>query len=47
MARNERLKAQSYAHYLIIARTIQTRLMSAFNVKEGKMKMNFMKPTTQ
>lgn len=34
---NEILKAESYAHYLIMAPTNQTRLMSAFDVKEGKM----------
>ena len=30
-----------------MAPTNQTRLMSAFDVKEGKMQMTFMKPTTQ
>jgi len=45
-ARNERLKAQTYAQYLKMTPTNQTRLMSAFDVKEGKMQMNFIKPTT-
>ena len=44
---NERLRAQIYAHYLKMAPTNQTRLMSAFDVKEGKMQMTFMKRTTQ
>jgi len=35
--RNERLKAQSYAHYLKIAPKNQTRLMSTFDIKEGRM----------
>ena len=45
--RNERLKVQSYAHYLKMAPTNQTRLMSAFDIKEGKMQMSFLKPTIQ
>jgi len=45
--KNERLKAQSYAQYLKMAPTNQTRLMSTFDVKEGKMQMTFLKPTTQ
>lgn len=36
-ARNERLKIQSYAYYFQMAPTSQTRLMSAFDRKEGKM----------
>ena len=49
-ARNERLKAQTYAQYLNMVPTNHTRLMSAYDVKdvkEGKMQMTFMKPTTQ
>ena len=46
-ARNERIKAQTYAQYLKMAHTNQTRLMSAYDVKEGKIQMNFIKPTTQ
>lgn len=46
-ARNERLKAQTYTQYLKMTPTNQIRLMSAFGVKEGKMKMTFIKPTTQ
>jgi len=30
-----------------MAPTNQTRLMSTFDIKEGKMKMSFLKPTTQ
>ena len=36
-ARNGILKAQTYAQYLKITPTNQTRLMLAFDVKEGKM----------
>ena len=43
--RNERLKVQRYAHYLNMAPTNQMMLMSAFDIKEGKMKMSFLKPT--
>lgn len=46
-ARNERLKAQTYSQYLKMAPNNQRRLMSAYGVKEGKMQMTFMKPTTQ
>jgi len=44
---NKRLKAQSYAQYLKMAPTNQTRFMSAFDVKEVKMQMTSLKPTTQ
>ena len=46
-ARNERLKAQTYAQYLKLTPTNQTRLMSTFEIKEVKLKMSFIKPTTQ
>lgn len=46
-ARNERLKAQTYAQYLKMAPTNHTRLMSAYDVKEGKMQMTIVKLTTQ
>jgi len=46
-ARNEKLKAQTYAHYLKMAPTNQTRLMSTFVIKEGKMQMSFLKPIVQ
>lgn len=36
-ARNERLKAQTYEKYLNMVPTNQTRLMLAYDVKEGKM----------
>jgi len=35
--RNEKLKAQTYAQYLKITPTKQTRLMSTFDIKEGKL----------
>ena len=35
--RNERLKAQTYAQYLKMTPTNQTRLMLAFDIKEGKL----------
>lgn len=43
----KRLKAQTYAQYLKLTPTNQTRLMSTFDIKEGKMHMSFIKPTTQ
>ena len=46
-ARNERLKAQTYAQYLKMEPTNQRRLMSANDVKGGKIQMTFLKPTTQ
>lgn len=46
-ARIDRLKAQTYAQYLKMVPTNQTRLMLAYDVKERKMKMTFMKPTTK
>jgi len=46
-SRNERLKAQTYAQYLKMTPTNQNRLMSAFDIKEEKMQMTFIKPTTQ
>ena len=46
-ARNERLKSQTYAQYLKMTPTNQTRLMLAFDVKEVNMQMTFIKPTTQ
>ena len=44
---NEMLKAQTNAQYLRMTPTNKTRLMSAFDIKEGKMHMTFTKPTTQ
>lgn len=41
--KNEKLKAQ----YLKLTPTNQTRLMSAFVIKEGKMQMSFIKPIVQ
>ena len=46
-ARNEKLKAQTYAQYLKMAPTNQTRLILAFDIKEGKMQMSFLKPIVQ
>lgn len=45
--RNEKLKAQYYVKYLKLTPTNQTRLMSSFDIKEGKMQMSFIKPTIQ
>ena len=45
--KNEKLKVETYAHYLKMAPTNQTRLMLAFDIKEGKMHMSFLKPTIQ
>jgi len=42
-AKNERLKAQTYAQYLKMAPTNQTGLISAYDVKEGKMQMTIIK----
>lgn len=42
---NEQLKAQAYAQYLKIVCSNQTILMLAFDIKEGKMQMSFLKPT--
>jgi len=36
-ARNERLKAQTYAQYLKLTPTNQTSLISSFDTKEGKL----------
>lgn len=46
-ARNGRLKPHTYAQYLNMALTKNTRLMSAYDVKQGKMQMEFVKPTIQ
>jgi len=35
--RNEKLKAKTYAKYLKLTPPNQTRLMSTFDIKEGKM----------
>jgi len=45
--RNERLKAQTYAQYLKLTPTNQTKLISAFDIKEGKLQMTFLKPIAQ
>jgi len=45
--RNERLKAQTYAQYQKLTPTNHIRLMSAFDIKNGKLQMSFIKPTTQ
>ncbi len=46
-AKNEQLEAQAYAQFLKMAPTNQTRLMLAYDIKEGKMQMSFLKPTVQ
>lgn len=45
--RNEALKAETYAQYFKQTPTNQNRLMSAFYIKTGKMKMKFMQPIVQ
>jgi len=45
--RNEKLKAESYAQYLKLTPTNQTRLMLAIDTKEGKMQMSFINPIMQ
>jgi len=45
--RNEKLKAQTYAQYLKLTPTNHTMLMFSFHIKEGKLQMSFIKPTTQ
>ena len=45
--RNEKLNAQTYAQYLKLTPANQMRLMSAFDIKEGKLQMSFIKPTAQ
>ena len=43
--KNEPLRLQLYNHLLKMAPTNQQRLMSAYDVKEGKMIMSHFKPT--
>ena len=45
--RNEALRVKTYAQYFKQTTTNQTILMSAFDIKTGKMKMTFMQPTVQ
>lgn len=45
--RNEKLKAETYAQYFKQTHANQNRLMSAFDIKTGKMQMSFMQPTIQ
>ena len=45
--RNEKLEEQYYAQYLKLTHTNQTKLMSSFYIKEGKMQMSSIKPTNQ
>lgn len=45
--RNEALKAKTYAQYFKKTPANQNRLMSAFDIKTGKMQMTFMQPTIQ
>ena len=43
-ARNDPLRLQIYNHYLKMAPTNQQRLMSTYDIKEGKMIMSYFKP---
>jgi len=45
--RNETLKAETYSQYFKQTPANQYRLMSAFDIKTGKIKMTFMQPTIQ
>ena len=40
--RNEKLKADAYAKYMQMKPPNQSRLMSAFDIKEGKMQVSFL-----
>lgn len=42
--RNEKFKVETYAKYLKLTPPNQTRLMSAFDIKEGKMQVSFFQP---
>jgi len=46
-ARNDPLRLQIYNQYLKMAPTNQQRLMSAYDIKEGKMIMSYFKPKVQ
>jgi len=46
-ARNKPLRIQVYNQYLKMAPTNQNRLMSAYDIKEGKMQMSLFKPKVQ
>jgi len=46
-ARNDPLRLQIYDQYLKMAPTKQRRLMSAYDIKEGKMIMSYFKPKVQ
>lgn len=45
--RNENLKAETYAQYLKLTPPNQTRLMSAFDIKVGKMLLSFLQPNVK
>jgi len=44
--RNEKLKAETYAQYFKHSSPNQSRVMSAFDIEEGKMQMSYIHPTT-
>ena len=46
-ARNDPLRLQIYNQYLKMAPTKQQRLMSTYDIKEGKMIMSYSKPKVQ
>jgi len=46
-ARNDPLRLQIYNQYIKMAPTKQQRLMSAYDIKEGKMIMSYFKPKVQ
>lgn len=45
--RNDKLKAETYAQCLKLTSSNQTRMMSAFDIKERKMQVLFLYPTVQ
>ena len=46
-ARNDPVRLQIYNQYLKMASSSQQRLMSAYDIKEGKMLMSYFKPKLQ
>lgn len=43
--RNEKLKDEKYAQFFKHSAPNQSRIMSAFDIEEGKMQMSYMNPT--
>lgn len=45
--RNEKLKVETYTQYFKHTPANQSRLMSYFDIKAGKIQVSFMQPTIQ